>query len=141
MTLFRFLPVVSALLASGCITWSGGLSPTYPDNNESLDTLTPTFAWEAADIEGAERITYSLLVLYDNDAVAYKADRITGTRHKVRTPLLPGRHYQWTVRPVYRKNGRWFAGEWSRRKYFWFALIVFGWGSDLYAFGTPRGTR
>lgn len=28
-------------------------------------------------------------------------------------------------------------GQWNSREYFWFAFIVFGWGSDLYSFGTP----
>ncbi|MBW2715250.1 MAG: hypothetical protein JRD03_04200 [Deltaproteobacteria bacterium] len=67
----------------------------------------------------------------------YHASDIVGTRHVVNMSLTSG-HYRWTVRPFYLNNGRWEAGKWNRRKYFWFGVVVFGWGGSLYEFKLPH---
>ena len=79
----------------------------------------PTLTWELfllggdefADSIVASEITYDLRI-FDEGRLAYEARRIRGSAHQVTQALTRCRSLAWTVRPVYRIDGKTRAGAW-----------------------------
>jgi hypothetical protein len=94
--------------------------------------------WKPVDPNGAEEVRYHVAVFDRTNQLVHEANDLRDTSHRVDSPLSPGR-YRWTVRPQYLRDGKWEAGAWNRRKYFWFAVVVFGWGEKLYEFQVSPG--
>jgi hypothetical protein len=58
-------------------------------------------------------VTYDLEI-YDRHRLICTAEGLTGTRHKVTTPLERCQDLRWTVRPVFEMNGETRYGVWKR---------------------------
>ena len=138
--------VISALgvLALACAGTSGcsstkGLRPSQPSNGAKISDLQPTFAWKASKHPG---VTYDLTVYPKSDsgeapsvksAGAYYREGLSGTEHKVETPLQGDTLYAWAVRE---RNGA-ATGEWNRRTSHLILLVYNRTITKPYEFRTP----
>jgi hypothetical protein len=94
----------------------GGFSGQWSAHARSLQ---PTLAWELfllgddehANAIDAGEIIYDLRI-FDDGRLLYEARRIPGNTHKITLPLPDCRSLAWTVRPVYRVQGKTRAGSW-----------------------------
>ncbi len=88
---------------------------------------TPTLAWELFLLGGdsygewvdrieEDNISFDLEI-YDGATLAYAATGISESHHEVLSPLDQCKDYRWSVRPVYRVDGKSRAGEWMRYNY------------------------
>ena len=87
-------------------------------------TTTPTLAWElfllGGDsygdwVEGIDADdAFFDLEIYDGPELVYSAKEIAESHHDVRNSLEACKNYRWSVRPVYRVDGKSRAGEWMR---------------------------
>jgi hypothetical protein len=127
-----------AILLFGCVTWSQGLSPVQPRYGDVLRPSAPVLEWKPAT-EPADEIRYDVAVFAESGAVVYQADDLTEPRHTVTASLEPGK-YRWSVRPSFRRGEQWTHGAWNARKYFYFAVVLFGWGTQPYEFFVMEGT-
>ncbi len=97
---------------------------SYEDWNGKTRTTTPTLAWELFLLGGdpygewTEQIdagnTFYDLEIYDGARLAYAAEGIPEPRHEVRDTLEKCKTYSWSVRPIYKLDGKSRAGEWMR---------------------------
>lgn len=94
----RTAPIGVALLVSGCITWSQGISPVQPRYGSVLKPDAPILEWKPAT-EPADEVRYDVAILDASGANVYQVDDLIEPRHTVTAPLAPGK-YQWTVRPL-----------------------------------------
>jgi hypothetical protein len=133
LNLRGLLAAAIALSLTGCFTWPGGISPISPKHGQTVPLESATLSWKPVPLDGAESLQYQVSVLDSLKTVVYENVVAQGTSHRVEGALAPGR-YQWTVRPLYLRNGSWKEGRWNRRKYFYFAGVLFGWGETLYEF-------
>jgi hypothetical protein len=119
-------------LAPGCVTWSQGLAPVRPRYGDVLEPDAPLLEWKPA-AEPADETRYDVAVFDASGANVYQVDDLSEPRHIVTAPLAPGK-YQWTVRPAFRRGDQWTRGAANARKYFYFAVVLFGWGTQPYEF-------
>ena len=85
----------------------------------SAKSLTPTLAWELFLLGGdpyeemidAQAITFDLRI-YDGSRLLYEARDVPGTGHVISEALPSCRTLSWTVRPVYRFDGKTRTGDW-----------------------------
>jgi hypothetical protein len=124
------------LFFTACFTWSHGISPINPRHGSRVSSGPLVLEWKPVSPEGAEQVRYQLVIYGKTDDPMYHASDLMETRHVVNMNLSPG-NYRWSVRPFYLRNGQWEGGKWNQRKYFWFAVVVFGWGGSLYEFQLP----
>jgi hypothetical protein len=92
----------------------------------SVQTLTPTLAWELILLGGDQYIEnvdevdeakakYSLEI-YEANRLVYDAEAIPSTSHTVQEALQPCLSYRWSVRPTYEVSGNKRVGEWMTNK-------------------------
>lgn len=124
------LPLLLTLF--GCAAQSVGLAPIYPKHDTKIATNSLVLEWEAST-EPAEEVRYQLVIFRGEDIQVYEATDLQEPRNTVNADLAEG-EYQWTVRALHLRSGDWVPGPWSHRKYFYFAVVVFGWGSEQYRF-------
>ena len=71
-----------------------------------------------AEVDRIEEDNISFdLEIYDGATLAYAATGISESHHEVLSPLDQCKDYRWSVRPVYRVDGKSRAGEWMRYNY------------------------
>lgn len=110
--LFETVHVRHVLRPAKTDGFSGGWSA-------GVRSAKPTLAWELFLLGGDEyansidtnNITYDLRI-FDEGRLAYSVRGIQGTIHQVAMPMDKCRSLAWTVRPVYRVDGRTRAGAW-----------------------------
>lgn len=131
---------------TGCIGVHSGVKPLDPPGHKLLPTPSvkspnPTLTWEPFKMEGIEDIHYHLIVSRYEDSmsvIAYERQDIYETSHTIEGILEPHTRYYWRIRPIYRKDGRQFAGSWNGYSYLVFLPPVIGWlGGNTYSFDTP----
>jgi len=127
--------VLSAVMCgtTGCATTGVGLSPIHPKHGEWIKEDVIQLEWEPAT-EEADETRYQLCVFKGNDKISmYQVGDLVEPEHVMTGDFEPGA-YKWMVRPMFLRNGAWHPGEWSYRKYFYFAVVVFGWKEEMYEF-------
>lgn len=139
------LPVVLFILifTTGCIAFHSGISPIDPPGNKMLPSpdvksQNPTLSWEPYKQAGIEELRYQLLISkYDASdfVLVYERHDIYEASHKVDALLEPHTRYYWRIRPLYKKDGRDFAGSWNGFSYFFFIPPIIGYsGGHIYSF-------
>ncbi|MDO8445464.1 MAG: hypothetical protein Q7T53_05075 [Deltaproteobacteria bacterium] len=135
--------LVALILTTGCIPFRSGINPIDPPGNTMLPSpvvksQSPTLSWEPYKEEGIADLSYQLIISKYSASgyvAAYEKGGIYETLHKVGVLLEPHTRYYWRVRPVYRKDGRDFAGSWNGFSYFFFVPPVIGFfGGNTYSF-------
>lgn len=117
-----------------------------------IDTLQPTFEWEAfpnksakqadneEDLEHLKNVTYDLRIWYVvrglPGELAYERDALPQPRHRLEKPLSPGTRYCWTVRPRFTLNGEPRVGTWAFSRLPWPPEYGARYGS--YFYGSSR---
>jgi len=122
----RSSPVVAALIVgtsvlAACTSSTIGLVPISPDQGQTVSPGGIVVEWEPTT-ETADDVYYQLLIQDESGASVYEQAELRETRHVVTTSLAPG-HYEWSVRPMYLRNGTWRPGTWSQRKWGKFFLV------------------
>ena len=87
--------------------------------NARAKSATPTLSWELFLLGGdpygdkidQDDITFDLRI-YDGSQLKYEARDIAGTDHAIAEALPKCRTLSWSVRPVYRFDGKIRAGDW-----------------------------
>jgi hypothetical protein len=125
------LTMLGILALTGCSS-TIGLVPVTPKQGKSVASNELVLAWEEAPAP-ADDVYYQLLIQNEAGASVYEQSELRETRHVVTAQLKPGR-YQWTVRPVYLRNGEWAPGEWTMREWTHFYVVFITWGKGLYEF-------
>ena len=112
--------LIMSFLFAGCLaytTYTGDLKPLSPEPHwarffapVSVDTLHPTFKWQAADSTrkvdlGIWQAVYNGTGLrnntgsYEKGTLVYYVEGITGDEHEISTNLAPDTIYFWSIKP------------------------------------------
>lgn len=136
--------LISLMLLSGCIlkVHNGDTKPIYPEVGyfnwpKRVDTLTPTFRWK---VDTKAPSTYDLAIWdtqlgfrMKSGLPIYYKEALPQPEHKIEVPLAPNTLYYWSVRS--RSGGK--VSAWATYDYYAFAVVAFGWGTNLpYRFKT-----
>ena len=137
------------LMLAGCTSFHEikPLSPEVGNPNfpKQVETLQPTFKWEAVQREG---ITYDLIVfegikiesLWEGvkrsvGKEIYYREGLPQAEHKIEAPLEPGKEYYWTVRT--RQGDK--VSEWAKYDYTLFLGTAYmKAGNQPFIFKTPE---
>lgn len=144
---WRIIPVLSLILATLSVMGCGrpttvGLHPLYPPvvrkgyslmaDFVAVETLTPTFRWQALAIPPTDAstpavypridpVTYEIRIwrttVGERGKLVVRRDGLTATDHRVAQPLEPDTRYLWSVRAHFMIDGRRRTTEWSLAGY------------------------
>jgi hypothetical protein len=146
----RLARLTLIVMVVGCATSFPSIKPIAPSTGHPLfpttvDSLRPTFQWEASPDPGA---TYDLVIhegigsIYENKRAVgkevYYRQGLSAARWTVEEPLKPDTEYYWSVRV---RRGT-VVSEWAR--YDFYAFTGLGFGSiqnHLFVFKTPKGEK
>ena len=115
------IPAAAMLTTTGCTSYRG-VKPITPKQGATVDSLQPTFKWEA---ESDDQVTYDLVIYEPTKGFSsgesaidrekkrvYYRQRLKGDNHQIEKPLAPKQTYTWSLRA--RKGeevSRWTAHE------------------------------
>lgn len=132
LALFLLALMTDACVGPGKVT---GLQPLFPEVStgwSNLDSLQPTFRWEAfprpaeLENEGDEltkqfrSVTYDLRIWQGNSLrpteLVYERRGLVIPEHKLEVPLTAASAYFWTIRARFEIDGNPRVLEWSARQ-------------------------
>ena len=120
--------------AAGC-TSIRGVRPVYPEPGQEVADLQPVLEWQASEEPG---VTYDLSLSEKGAKKKYKKapyyrEGLTGTSHRVETPLKPGMEYTWALRT--RRGDE--VAEWNKIETRVFLVLYYQRTKRALTFRTP----